>query len=127
MSSSNKIMIVDDELDILHVVRKYLEKWGFKVDTFSDPSVAFQRFKQDPNAYSLCLLDIRMPGMSGITLAAMILKIKPDIKIIIMTAFEMVAEDLRPSLPAIKGTDIIQKPFNLVQICTAVKRQLKSD
>lgn len=127
LSSSKKIMIVDDELDILHIVRLYLEKWGFKVDTFSDPSVAFQRFKQDPDAYLLCLLDIRMPEMSGITLAAMMLKIKPDIKIVIMTAFEIVAADLRPSLPAIKGDDIIQKPFKLIQICTAVKRKLKSD
>ncbi|HEX7031854.1 MAG TPA: response regulator [Nitrososphaera sp.] len=130
MSSFSKektIMIVDDELDILHIVRQYLEKWGFKVETFSDPSIAFQAFKQDPKAYSLCLLDMRMPEMSGIVLAAMMRKTRPDIKILIMTAFELVAEDLKPSLPTIKHDDIIQKPFKMVQICTAVKKQLKSD
>jgi hypothetical protein len=57
----------------------------------------------------------------------MMRKTRPDIKIVIMTAFEMVAEDLKPSLPTIKRDDIVQKPFKLVQICTAVKRQLKID
>ncbi len=118
-------MIVDDELDILHVVRRYLEKWGFRVEDFSNPAIAFQRFRQDPDAYALCLIDFRMPEMSGIMLAALMRKTKPDIKIIMMTAFEIVAEDLQPKLPTIKSDEIIQKPFKLVQICTAVKRQLK--
>jgi DNA-binding NtrC family response regulator len=127
VSSPKKIMVVDDELDILHVVRRYLEKWEFKVDTFSDPLYALRRFKEDPNAYSLVLLDIRMPEMSGITLAAMMRKVRPDFKIMIMTAFELVVEDLQISLPTIKREDVIQKPFKLVQICTAVKKQLKMD
>lgn len=127
MSSSKKIMVIDDELDILHIVRLYLEKWGFKVETFSDPTVALQHFRKNPEDYSLCLLDIRMPEMSGIALTTMMRKTKPDIKILIMTAFEMVAEELKPSLPTIKREDLIQKPFKLVQICTAVKRQLKID
>ncbi len=125
LSKKKIIMIVDDELDILHIVRQYLEKWGFRVEDFSNPSVAFQRFKQNPDAYALCLIDFRMPEMSGIVLAAMMRKAKPDIKIIIMTAFEIVAEDLQPSLPTIKRDDIIQKPFKMIQICTAVKKQLK--
>lgn len=124
-SRNKTIMIVDDELDILHVVRRYLEKWGFRVEDFSNPATAFQCFKQDPDAYALCLIDFRMPEMSGIMLAALMRKTKPDIKIIMMTAFEIVAEDLQPKLPTIKSDEIIQKPFKLVQICTAVKRQLK--
>lgn len=124
-SRNKTIMIVDDELDILHVVRRYLEKWGFRVEDFSNPAIAFQRFRQDPDAYALCLIDFRMPEMSGIMLAALMRKTKPDIKIIMMTAFEIVAEDLQLKLPTIKSDEIIQKPFKMVQICTAVKRQLK--
>ena len=97
----------------------------FKVDTFSDPLYTLRRFKEDPDAYSLALLDIRMPEMSGIALAAMMRKVKPDFKIMIMTAFELVVEDLQISLPTIKREDVIQKPFKLVQICTAVKKQLQ--
>lgn len=126
MSSNKKIMVVDDELDILHVIRRYLEKWGFKVDTFSDPLYALQKFKESPGEYSLALLDIRMPEMSGVTLATLMRKVKPDIKIVIMTAFEIVAEDLQVSLPTIKHDDILQKPFKLIQICTTVKKQLQN-
>ena len=118
-------MVVDDELDILHVVRRYLEKWDFPVDTFSDPLFALQRFKEDPQAYSLALLDIRMPEMSGLALATMMRKVSPRFKIMIMTAFELVVDDLQISLPNIKRDDVIQKPFKLTQICTALKKKLQ--
>ena len=125
MSSRYKIMVIDDEFDILQIIRRYLEKWGFSVVTFSNPLLALQQFKDDPNAYSVVLLDIRMPELSGVALAAMMQKVKPDVKLIIMTAFEIFADDLKLSLPLIKSNNILRKPFKLVEICTAVKKQLQ--
>ena len=118
-------MVIDDEFDILQIIRRYLEKWGFSVVTFSNPLLALQQFKDDPNAYSVVLLDIRMPELSGVALAAMMQKVKPDVKLIIMTAFEIFADDLKFSLPFIKSNNILRKPFKLVEICTAVKKQLQ--
>jgi DNA-binding NtrC family response regulator len=117
-------MVVDDEYDVLYIVRKHLERWGFEVDTFSDPHHAFQVFKQNQDRYSVVLTDIRMPEMSGITLAAMMKKVKPDCKMVIMTAFEIFAEELRDSLPDITQHDILQKPFTQTQVCNAVKKHL---
>lgn len=125
MSSRHKIMVVDDEFDILQIIRRYLEKWGFSVITFSNPLLALQQFKDDPKAYSVVLLDIRMPELSGVALAAMMQKVKPDVKLIIMTAFEIFADDLKFSLPLIKNNNILHKPFKLIEICTAVKKQLQ--
>jgi CheY-like chemotaxis protein len=119
-------MVVDDEYDVLYIVRRHLEKWGFEVDTFSDPYHALQVFKQNQDRYSLVLTDIRMPEMSGIALAAMILKVKPDCKIVIMTAFEILADELKISLPTIKHDDILQKPFTQNQVCNAVKKHLQA-
>lgn len=119
-------MVVDDDYDIVHVVRRHLEKWGFSVDTFTNPLFALQMFKENPSRYSVALLDIRMPEMAGTALAELMLKAKPDAKIVIMTAYEIVAEDLRLNLPAIKRDDILKKPFTLLQVCNAVKRQLKT-
>jgi DNA-binding response OmpR family regulator len=62
-------MIIDDEYDIVHIVRKHLENWGYSVDTFTDPLFAFQMFKDNPDRYSIILTDIRMPEISGIALA----------------------------------------------------------
>jgi two-component system, cell cycle response regulator CpdR len=126
VSNRKKIMVVDDEYDIVHVVRRYLEKWGFTVDTFTDPLYALERFKKSPDTYSLALLDIRMPEISGIALAAMMQKVRPSLKIVIMTAYEIVAEDLATNLPTITRDDVIQKPFKLMQICTAIKKQLQT-
>jgi two-component system response regulator TrcR len=126
VSKSRKIMAVDDDFDILHIVRRYLEKWGFSVDTFTNPLYAYQQFKKSPNAYSVIILDIRKPEMSGVELAAMMIKVKPDAKIIIMTAYEITAAELTVSLPKIKNDDILRKPFRLMQICNAVNNQLQT-
>lgn len=126
LSDSGRIMVVDDDYDIVHVVRRHLEKWGLSVDTFTNPLFALQMFKDNPGRYSVALLDIRMPEMSGIALAELMLKAKPDAKIVIMTAYEIVAEDMKHSLPTISRDDILKKPFTLIQVCNAVKKQLKT-
>jgi CheY-like chemotaxis protein len=118
-------MVVDDEFDIVQIVRSYLEKWGFSVDTFTNPLFAFEQFKKDPDAYSLALLDIRMPEMTGIKLASLLREIKPEIKVVIMTAYDVTPDELHEHLPMITHQDILQKPFRLLQICTAVKNQLQ--
>ena len=66
-----------------------------------------------------------MPEMSGVALATLMQKLKPDVKIIIMTAFEIEPGDLTMNLPTITHDDILKKPFSLVQVCEAVKKQLK--
>lgn len=121
----NRIMIVDDEPDLLRMIEMYLKAWGFDVDTFSDPIKALAHFQTNPTLYSLVLTDIRMPGMSGLELAQHILRIKPDVKIMLMTAYEMSSADLQHTLPMVTHKDIMRKPFRLKQICEGVKRQLQ--
>jgi len=122
---SRKIMVVDDEFDITMIIRKYLEKWGYEVDTFTNPLYAFEVFKANPDRYSLVFTDIRMPEMTGIRLANFMLEVKSDLKIVIMSAYEVAPSELHEHLPMITRDDILQKPFRLLQICTAVKKQLQ--
>lgn len=122
---TGRVMVVDDEFDIVMIIRRYLEHWGYTVDTFTNPLYAYQKFKANPERYSLVLADIRMPEMTGIRLANMILEVKPDMKIVIMTAFEVAPDELHTHLPTITREDILQKPFRLEQICNAVKKQLE--
>lgn len=125
MSDNRKIMVVDDEYDIVHVVRRHLEKWGFSVDTFTNPLFALQVFKDNPDRYSVALLDIRMPELNGITLAKMMQEIKPNMNILIMTAFEIHANDLKASLPTINYGDVLIKPLRIDKVCSAVKKHLQ--
>ena len=115
------IMVVEDEKDLLTIVHRYLVKWGFDVEPFNDPVKALQRFNESPYAFSLILSDVRMPGMDGIHFTKEVLKLRPDAKIVMMTAFEQDGY-ICSNLPMIKKEDILKKPFRLVEICTAVKK-----
>jgi PleD family two-component response regulator len=64
-----KLLIVDDDPDIVHVLKLGLLKNGFLVTAFTNPEDALQSFKSNAEAYCLVLSDIRMPGLSGIQLA----------------------------------------------------------
>jgi two-component system response regulator ChvI len=116
-------MAVDDEPDILRIVEISLAKWGYKVDTFTDPVAAINHFRDNASKYSLILTDIRMPGMSGTELARRVKKIRPEIKVMVMTAFE-IDKDLRKALPSIDRHGFLQKPFRTVDICAAVRKHL---
>lgn len=122
----SKIMIVDDEQDLLYMVRLYLEKWGFVVDAFDKPEQALAHFEKKSADYSLVLTDIRMPGMTGIEMANLMQRVKPDVKIVLMTAFDVAPTDLARTLPVIQWQDILRKPFRLVEVCNAVKKQLQT-
>lgn len=117
------IMAVDDEPDILKIVEISLAKWGYAVDAFTDPLAALDHFRDNSSKYSLILTDIRMPGMSGAELARRAKKIRPDIKVMVMTAFE-VDKDLRKSLPPIERHGFLQKSFHTADVCVAVRRHL---
>lgn len=125
MASEHRIMIVDDEIDILTIVRRILEKWAFEVDTFSNPLNAYEVFKSNPKRYALALIDLRMPEISGISLAVMLRKIRKDIKIIIMTAYDISINDIQSDAPELKPLSILRKPFVQKQICDAVKKQVQ--
>jgi DNA-binding NtrC family response regulator len=119
-----KIMVIDDEIDILLVIRKVLEKWGFAVDTFSNPLYAYEIFKKSPERYSLVLVDVRLLEISGISLAVMLRQVRSDIKILIMTAYDVTLKEINADAPEAKPLEILSKPFQYDTVCTAVKRHV---
>jgi two-component system response regulator HydG/two-component system response regulator AtoC len=113
-------MVVEDEKDLLLIIERYLIRWGFRVEPFANPLKALERFRQDPDAFSIVLLDVRMPGMDGIHLGREIMKTRAEAKIVMMTAFEL--DEYVCSLPTIRKHDILKKPFRLAEVCTAIKK-----
>jgi DNA-binding response OmpR family regulator len=83
-NNDNRILLVDDELDIITVFTQALEDNGFEVDAFNDPIQALSGFKG--GSYDLALIDYKMPNMNGFELYREIRKIDDKVKIYILTA-----------------------------------------
>jgi DNA-binding response OmpR family regulator len=82
-------MVVDDERDILAILKQGFEDCGFLADGFTNPDRALKQFARDAVYYDLVITGIRMPGMSGYELAARIREASNKVKIVLMTAFEV--------------------------------------
>ena len=89
--STNQMMvqIVDDEFDILNVLKLYLQQLGLNVFGFTDPYLALEHFQINCKDYILVVSDIRMPGMNGFEFVRNIREIKPEVKVLLMTAFDI--------------------------------------
>lgn len=104
--------MVDDEVDILHVLKRGLEINDFQVEGYSSPQEVLVSFK--PSKYDLAILDIRMPGLSGFQLYREIRKIDPTITACFLSAFEVHPNEFKivfPSMMEVKA--IIKKPVSI--------------
>jgi PAS domain S-box-containing protein len=84
---TERILYVDDEEMIIRMAKKMLTALGYTVESCSHPATAILQFKSAPSLYDLVITDMTMPGISGITLAAELLKIRPTIPIILSTGY----------------------------------------
>ncbi len=89
----NKILLVDDDLDINRTLKKVLEEKGYIVNAFSNPLNALKEYKK--NIYNIIILDIKMPHMSGFELYSEIRKMDNDVKVCFLTAGEINLDDNR--------------------------------
>jgi DNA-binding response OmpR family regulator len=106
-----RILVVDDERDINLTLKFVLEGNDFKVDSFTNPLVALQNFKD--GLYDLVLLDVKMPVMNGFGLYQAIRKLDDKVKICFLTAVSDVYYEAfgNQAFPKIDEVCIIQKPI----------------
>jgi DNA-binding response OmpR family regulator len=112
---SKRILLVDDEQDIIFTIKIILEENGFKVDSFNDPILALNNYKV--NFYALVILDIKMPKMDGFELYTKIREKDPKLKICFLTAVTKSNEEagkIRLALGKTINEDyFIQKPIEM--------------
>jgi DNA-binding response OmpR family regulator len=115
-----KILVVDDEPVIRDSLRDVLQAEGYQIDCAENGEAAIEALKQAD--YDLMLLDIRMPGMSGIEVLQYAGQIAPDTKVILLTAhgtLETAVDALRHG-----AHDYILKPASSSSILGSVARAL---
>lgn len=118
-----KILVVDDEADVLDSVKSGLESKGFEVDAFDSPLKALHHFRK--GVYEIALLDIRMPNMNGFQLYNEIRKRDEQVKVKFFTAFEIYREEFKKAFPELDERRFIHKPTTLDNLSEMLIRELK--
>ena len=115
-----RIMVVDDERDILSIVKRGLEsKNRFQVEIFIDAESALTSLKENSNDYyDLVLTDIRMPKINGFELYRRIKESNPHMKIVFITAFEINKDEFSKVIPSVDVIDFISKPVSMSTLIT---------
>jgi DNA-binding NtrC family response regulator len=128
-ASENKhILAVDDDSDIVTMLEQALQIHGFKVSGFTDPVVGLEHFKANCKDYVMVLSDIRMPGINGYELIRKAKEIDKQVKVVLMSAFEINDGEFHNMLPDIKVDAFLQKPFHIQQLNEVIEKiNIKSD
>lgn len=123
-----KIMVIDDDFEIATLVKITLQRTGFKnIFTFTKPLLALEHFRINQKDYSLVISDIRMPEMNGFEFARNVITIKPEIKVLLMTAFD-INDDAFVTMNMKHNNNIsgiIQKPVSPQKLAKIVVAEIK--
>jgi len=121
-TGKERILFVDDEESMVNLNQQRLEKLGYAVITKTDPSEALKFFRAKPDQIDLVITDMTMPHMTGDRLAEEILKIRPDMSIILCTGYsQRMSEDRAKELGIRK---YIEKPIERANLARSVREVL---
>ena len=109
-----KVLVVDDEEEVLRSVTEGLILRGFQVDAYPDPDEALRRFKK--GVYGIALLDIRMPRMNGFQLYRELLLRDPELRVRFFTAFEEYRDEFKKAFPDLDEGRFIRKPTPIARL-----------
>jgi len=119
---TERILVIDDELDMLMLIRMIIEdSTDYEVETTNNPSEGLKMLAE--RDYDLVITDLKMPGMDGLEVSEELWKIRPDIPVIIITAYgspEAADEALKKGV-----ADFITKPFRKDTMVFTMNRVLE--
>ncbi len=109
---------MDDEKELLNVFTKVLEMLGYPTpDVFNDGTSFIRSLERNLQIYDVVLMDYRMPEMNGIEAAKIVIKLRPQTKIIMITGIDHVKEKA-----AEIGVLYLQKPFTAKQLAECLNK-----
>src|SRR5271166_1968437 len=119
------ILLVEDETNLRHLARQYLEIQGYKILEAEDSAAALQIVDGYQGTIDLLLTDVIMPGMNGRELAAQVTNLLPDVRVLYMSGYTENAIGHDGTLDA--GINLLQKPFSLPALKDRVRELRDSE
>jgi DNA-binding response OmpR family regulator len=118
--NKNKILFVDDDAELREIVKEQLSSEGYVLDEAEDGNRAIEKIKQQ--SYDLLLLDITMPGKSGMDVLKFAKEASPACHVIMLTG--MVGLSVAIESLKLGADDYITKPYNMDYLLASIKRVL---
>jgi len=117
-TGKERILFVDDEVQIAELGRRILEKLGYSVEVKNSGVEALELLRSNPNAFDILITDLTMPNLTGLDLAHRAKELRSDLPIIIATGFSESITD--KSAVFISG--IIKKPFVTDDLASEIRK-----
>jgi DNA-binding NtrC family response regulator len=111
------IAIVDDEAELVNLYSEALQMSGYDVSSFSDPLLAYEHIRDNPDKYSLIITDYRMPLMDGLFFATKLADINRKLNMIIMVSDH---DDIKCNYKF----NIIKKPVSISKLIKVVNESI---
>ncbi|NQT54889.1 MAG: response regulator, partial [Desulfobacteraceae bacterium] len=119
---NERILFIDDELALVDIGKEMLKHFGYEVTSRTSSIEALELFRTKPDRFDLVITDMTMPNMTGDKLAKELIKIRPDIPIIICTGFsERISEEKAKGM-GIKA--FAMKPLVMQDLAKTVRKVL---
>lgn len=122
-TGTESILFIDDEKDLADIGRQILEPLGYRVAALTSSREALEKFKNDPARFDLVITDQTMPQLTGIELAAEMLKIRPDLPIIICTGFSVHISEEKAKAIGIR--QVLMKPLVVKEVARVIRSVLE--
>lgn len=122
LNGNEKILLVDDEIPILKIMKQILERFGYDVESYDKSNEAFSIFESTPYEFDAVITDMTMPGITGDKLVSKIKAIRPEIPVILCTGFSERIANSRTNES--KPDKVLMKPAGKEQILTSIRMLL---
>ena len=117
-------MVIDDDPALLNFTCKYLTRLGYSVVPCRSAEEAWRQFESPAADYSLAVIDVSMPGLSGEQLSSMMLRSKPDVRLILMSGYPFDTQRLLEA--GRERMAFLHKPFTPAMLAETVDRLLSN-
>lgn len=114
------ILFLDDEAPLVTLAQRLLERRGYRFSGFTRASEALRAFAEKPDEFQLVITDLSMPGASGLHFASDILKLRPDVPVVLCSGH--VTEELREHARRAGIREVLYKPNTVDEFGETIHR-----
>jgi CheY-like chemotaxis protein len=114
------ILYLDDDDTLVFLVRRLLERRGYRVTAFTDQAQAIDAVRENPEGFDLLMTDYNMPGMSGLDVAKAVLVLSPALPVAVASGY--ITDELQSQALAAGVREVVFKTDAVEAFCEVVAR-----